>query len=74
MLQHDSIAELANRDFLAMLHSVGRGPAILGAHAGMSGAENAAGDARLVEVEQERVNVGTGGGEMLLQALLRHRL
>ena len=74
MLQLDSVSIQACRDLLPSFDFVASFPPILGAHAGMSGAEHAASYAGLVEVEQEGGNVLTGSGEILLCSVGQQRL
>ena len=66
MLQSDSISKEASWNCASLLYDIAGGPPILGAHAGMSGAENAGSNVALVEVEEERGNMLTGGREILL--------
>ena len=69
MLQLDGISEQASWNLHPFLQHIVRFPPVLGAQAGMSGAEYAISDAGLVEVEQERGDMLTGGGEILLHIL-----
>ena len=69
MLQLDGISEQASWNLHPFLQHIVRFPPILGAQAGMSGAEHTVSNAGLVEVEQERSNVLTGGREILLHIL-----
>ena len=74
MLQLDGVSIQACWDLLPSFDYVACGPPILGAHAGMSGAEHATSYAGLVEVEQKGGNVLTGSGEILLCSVGQQRL
>ena len=70
MLQPDGISKEASKNFLPFIDGVTRGPPILGAHAGMGGAEHAFSNTRHVEVEKERGNMLTGGRHILTTATM----